>query len=521
MFRLLGLLGGLAAVTDLGTGAAPDESLGRAVVAARLARAVGCDAETTRHVVYTSLLEHIGCTAYSLELAKTLGDDIAATRKSIEADPSSTRDVLGSMIPAIAHAAGRSRVSVAVALLRHSGTIDRDGPVATCEIARAASRRLGLAEPVQRSLAHTTAHYGGGAGSPLRGDDLPLPIRITHVASCATLFLLQDGIHRGVAEVRRRAGAQLDPAIADVFLSRPHDLLDGIGDLDAYALLLDAEPDPARVVHDDQISAVACVFGDLVDLKSPWFHGHSSAVADLAAEAARQVGLPSGEVRRVRCAGHLHDIGRAAISSRIWNKPGSLSATERDQARLHPYHGERIVARVPELAETARLVGAHHERLDGSGYPRSAHGRDLSTASRVLAAADAYRRLVSPGPRHPASTPDEAQARMRAEVTAARLDGDAVRAVLAAAGHRSGVRTPAAAGLTARQAEVLRFVASGLTNKQIAQRLVISPRTVEHHVQDVYLRIGVSSRAGAAMFAMEHGLQSSPRAGHEPSEESG
>ncbi|WP_194411105.1 HD domain-containing phosphohydrolase [Microbacterium cremeum] len=519
MFRLLGLLGGLAAVTDLGTGAAPDESLGRAVVAARLARAAGCDEETTRHVLYTSLLEHIGCTAYSLELATTLGDDIVATRKSIEADPASTRDMLGSMIPAIAHAAGRSRMSVAVAMLRHSGALDRDGPVATCEIARMASRRLGLAEPVQHSLAHTTARYGGASSAG--GDDLPLPIRITHVASCAVLFALQDGIERAVAEVRRRASAQLDPGIADVFLSRPHDMLDGIGDLDAYPLLLDAEPDPARVVHDDQIAAVAGVFGDLVDLKSPWFHGHSAAVADLAAEAARRLGLPAGEAQRLRCAGHLHDIGRAAISSRIWNKVAPLSVTERDQVRLHPYHGERIVARVPELAVAARLVGTHHERLDGSGYPGAAHGSELSTAARVLAAADAYRRLVEAGPRRPASAPEDAAARLRADVTAARLDGDAVRAVLTAAGHRAAPRTPAAAGLTARQAEVLRLVATGLTNKQIAQRLVISPRTVEHHVQDVYVRIGVTSRAGAAMFAMEHGLQASPSPADATSGESG
>jgi DNA-binding NarL/FixJ family response regulator len=155
-------------------------------------------------------------------------------------------------------------------------------------------------------------------------------------------------------------------------------------------------------------------------------------------------------------------------------------------------------------------VGRHHERLDGSGYPRGSLAADLSMEARVLAAADAFRTTIEGRPHDPARPAAEAAARVRAEAEAGWLDGDAVTAVLATTGHHGEGRRVRPAGLSPRQVEVLRLVAAGLSNKEIAARLVISPRTAEHHVQDVYLRIGVATRAGAALFAMEHGLFGGP-----------
>ena len=262
--------------------------------------------------------------------------------------------------------------------------------------------------------------------------------------------------------------------------------------------MLDAEPDPVRFVDDDELEAVARTFGDLVDLKSPWLHGHSAGVADLAAAAVARLGL-ADDVRTVRVAGHLHDLGRVGVSSRIWDKPGPLSQTERDQARLHAYHSERILTRVPALAEVARLAGQHHERCDGSGYHRGRHRAPSSRMpSRVLAAADAFRTLVEGRPHRPALPPAQAADRLRAEVAGRRPRRG--RRGGGAAGRRPAQRGPRArpAGLTERQVEVLRLVARGLSNREIADRLVISRRTAEHHVQDVYLKIGVSTRAAAA-----------------------
>jgi HD-GYP domain-containing protein (c-di-GMP phosphodiesterase class II) len=345
-----------------------------------------------------------------------------------------------------------------------------------------------------------------GKGYPrAAGEEIPWATRVMHVASTAVMFCLHAGSDTAVAEVRRRSGSYLDPDLANVLVRNAQDLLGGIEDLDAYSCVLDAEPDPAYFVDDDQLEAVARTFGDLVDLKSPWLHGHSTGVAEVAAGAVADLCLHE-HVRPVRVAGYLHDIGRVGVSSRIWDKPGPLSQSERDQVHLHAYYSERILARIPSLAEVARLAGQHHERCDGSGYHRGVTGAQLTMPSRVLAAADAFRELVETRPHRPAVAVPDAADRLKAAAKAGRLDGDAVAAVLNAVGLRSGVRRDRPAQLTQRQVEVLRLIAAGMSNRDIAKRLVISSRTAEHHVQDVYLKIGVSTRAGAALFAMEHGL---------------
>ena len=149
----------------------------------------------------------------------------------------------------------------------------------------------------------------------------------------------------------------------------------------------------------------------------------------------------------------------------------------------------------------------HHERLDGSGYHRAAQAREIPVAVRILAAADAYQAMGQERPHRPALQPDAAADNLRADVDGGRLDRDAVTAVLDAGGHPiTRTREALPAGLSEREVEVLRLVARGLTNRQIGEQFTISPRTAEHHVQHIYTKLGVSSRAAAAVFAMEHDL---------------
>jgi HD-GYP domain-containing protein (c-di-GMP phosphodiesterase class II) len=506
---MLGLLGGLSLVTDLGTGAPLEESLKRCVVATRLARLVGCADDEVRDVIYTSLLQHLGCTAYAHEAALAWGDDVASTQLAFMTDFTSPIDVWRTWIPGLATSAGTSTARALATTLASGRHVEAAGPPATCEVARDASRRLGLPESVQAGLFHVLAMWNGKGHPAARGEAIPLSTRVMHVASTAVIFALHTGADAAVAQVRRRSGRYLDPDLAGAFLSRAPELLDGIEDVDAYQDVLDSEPDPVHLVDDDALDTVAGTFGDLADLKSPWLLGHSAGVADLAASAALGLRL-DGDVRTVRIAGHLHDLGRVAVSSRIWDKPGPLSQTERDQARLHPYHTERILSRVPGLAEVATIAGQHHERCDGSGYHRGLTVARLSMPSRVLAAADAYRCLAEGRAHHPALPATRAADRLSGAARAGRLDADAVAAVLDAAGVPSGTRRARPGDLTQRQVDVLRLVAIGLSNRQIAERLVISNRTAEHHVQDIYAKIGVSTRAGAALFAMERGLLDKP-----------
>jgi DNA-binding CsgD family transcriptional regulator len=197
------------------------------------------------------------------------------------------------------------------------------------------------------------------------------------------------------------------------------------------------------------------------------------------------------------------------VSNSIWDRPGPLSAGERERIRLYPYLTERMLHQSAALAPLGEIAVQVRERLDGSGYPRGLSGGAISRPARVLGAADAYASMREPRPHRPARSAEEAAAELRAEVRAGRLDGAAVDAVLDAAGHRRPRRREGLAGpaaLTAREAEVLVLLARGLSNKQIAERLVITPKTAGNHVEHIYAKIGASSRAAAALFAVRHGL---------------
>jgi HD-GYP domain-containing protein (c-di-GMP phosphodiesterase class II) len=225
----------------------------------------------------------------------------------------------------------------------------------------------------------------------------------------------------------------------------------------------------------------------------------------LAGEAATDLEMTPAEVTRVRRAGLIHDIGRVAIHPRIWQKNGSLNADEWEQVRLHAYHTERVFNRSTFLAPVAAVACRHHERMNGSGYHRGLNATSLEPASRLLAAADAFHAMTEPRDHRPPMPLAEAAAVLREESAAGRLDGEMVAAVLRAAGQQtSPVERPA--GLTEREVQVIRLLARGLQTKQVARALDISAKTADRHIQNVYRKIGVSSRAGATLYASEHGL---------------
>jgi HD-GYP domain-containing protein (c-di-GMP phosphodiesterase class II) len=268
--------------------------------------------------------------------------------------------------------------------------------------------------------------------------------------------------------------------------------------------VLAAEPDPWRRIPSHRLEGVAEAFGDMVDLKTPFTLGHSSGVSQLATAAAERLGMAN--IGAVRVAAFLHDLGRAGVSNGVWEKPGPLSAAEWEQVRLHPYQTERILARSAALAPLARIAGMHHERQDGSGYHHAASGAEVPPEARLIAVADAYQAMTQERPHRPAIGAEEAAGIVSTEAAQGRFDAECARAVLEAAGRSTRVRAAWPAGLSDREVEVLRLLTRGLSNRAIAGQLVISPRTAEHHVQHIYGKIRASTRAGAAMFAMEHGL---------------
>ena len=173
---------------------------------------------------------------------------------------------------------------------------------------------------------------------------------------------------------------------------------------------------------------------------------------------------------------------------------------------MQPYFTHRMLSQSPALAPLAAIVADLRERLDGSGYPRGISGASISRPARILAAVDVYQAMREPRPYRPAHPADDAARMLREQARAGRLDHEIVEAVLGAAGHETRQRRDGPAGLTAREIDVLRLLARGLSTKQIAERLFVSPKTAGNHIEHIYSKINATNRVAASLFAVEHGL---------------
>ncbi|MGN8027584.1 HD domain-containing phosphohydrolase [Microbacterium sp. 22242] len=504
------MLAAVSVAIDLGLGQPAEHMMRAALLADRLAARLGLDDEQRGTAFQTTLLMWIGCTADSQEYARWFGDDIAVRSASYLVDWSGL-PFLRFLVEHVAQ--GRPLVQRATTLA--ALMIDSRGSLGTllhshCLSAALLAERLGLPRTVQDAVSAAFERYDGrGLPRALSGDAIPIAMRIAQLADTAEVHDRLGGTEAAVRMARERRGGQFDPAIVDAFTADAAALLDIPHGSAAWAAALDSAPDRDDVLHGDALDAAVAAIGDFADLKCPFLVGHSRGVAAIVGAAARGVGVPADEVTVLRRAAHLHDVGRLGVSNLIWSKPGVLDDGDWERVRMHPYLGGRVLARIPGLAAEAALVRAHHEHLDGSGYPAGAAGVSLSRSDRLLSAAVAYRAAIEPRPYRAALDPGAATTRLRRRVATGHLDAEAVAAVEAAtteSPRRRAPRPALPAGLTPREAEILTLVAQGRSNREIASALTLSEKTVRNHVEHTYAKIGVANRVGASLFAIDHGF---------------
>ncbi|MEX2554421.1 MAG: HD domain-containing phosphohydrolase [Actinomycetota bacterium] len=507
-FRLSELLAALSLATDAGNGFPAEKTLRNTLLAAGIAAELQMDEPASADLYHASLLRFVGCTAFTYELARISGDEFAALQAFAPADETKPREAIHAVFAAGRGLGAVKRVRSVLENVAQGKAFGELVVRADCEASVRFARRFGMG-PGMISILNDLYERWDGKGGPrkLSGDEIAIGSRILSVAHQAEIHHRVHGREAAKEMSRHRSGGWFDPACVDAFLRCADGLFDRIERGSVWDEALNVEPGPPASIGPAGLDDIAEGFADFADLKSPSLLGHSRGVAVLAEEAGRKSGLPDEEVATLRRAALLHDLGRVAVSSTVWEKPGSLNDAEWEQVRLHAYHTERVLSRSPTMANVASLAGAHHERLNGSGYHRGAAASALSDAARILAAADVYHALTEQRPHRPAMSADQALAEIDREVTARRLDRDAAAAVCAAAGQALRNHPPSwPAGLTDREVEILRLLARGRSKKEIAKELTIAPGTVHTHVTHIYGKIGSSTRAGAALFAVEHDL---------------
>jgi HD-GYP domain-containing protein (c-di-GMP phosphodiesterase class II) len=506
--RAAEVVGALSLATDLGTGQPLEHALRSAVLAVRLGELAGASAGELADTYYVALLHASGCTSNGHEANQLFGDDIEHRAAFFLIDTTNPAEVLAFYRAYVG--TGRPpevRAELVELAIANAGTRGRESFAAMCEVAQRFARWLDLGAGVQAALEYVFARWDGRGVPDVGGDEIPLAMRLLHVGRDISLFLSAGGPDEARDVIERRAGAAYEPRLADLAVKNFGDLVGDLDDARMWEQAVESEPFPQLRIAGERVDAAFTAMAALTGLKSPWLREHSTGVAELAEAAAWRMGLPADVATLVRRAALAHDLGRVGVSNAIWEKPGPLGFGEWERVRLHPHYTERAFAQSPALAPIGMVAGSHHERLDGSGYHRGTRGADLDQPARIVAAADCYGAMREARPHRAALHASTAEAELMREADEGRLDPDAVDAVLGAAGHRVQSRpSELPAGLTERELEVLLVLVRGESNQGIAENLGISAKTVGHHVQHVYEKAGVRSRAAATVWAFEQGL---------------
>jgi HD-GYP domain-containing protein (c-di-GMP phosphodiesterase class II) len=507
--RLLELLGTFSLAADTGMGLPAEQGLRSAAVASRLGQSLGRPDTECSDALYLSLLRYVGCTSDSDVAAHVLSDEVRVRGELYGVDWGAMSDVVPRLARAVARGkrpleavASVARTTVRLPLLL--GTAQSH-----CEVGDQLAKRIGFGEAFRRMLFQTFERWDGrGWPRRLRGEAIELPMRLAQAGEEIEIGHRLGGVDAARARLRQRSGKTVDPRLAECFEQNASDVCAAIEVTSQWKATLANEPVPHRRVEGDQTDEILRAMADFADLRSRFTRSHSRGVAALSAEAAARMRLSPQEATLVERAALVHDLGRVAVGSSVWDKAAPLTDPEQERVRLHSYAGERILSRAPSLAEIASVATLAHERLSGGGYHRALKAPSLPVLARILAAADVYHALIEERAHRRAHSPDQAASVLSSLSDRGSLCADAVRSVLDAAGFERARRPGAAGDLTEREVEVLRLVARGLTNKEIASALSISVKTAGNHVQNIFTKLGITTRAAAAMAAMQRGLLS-------------
>lgn len=500
------VLGAMSTATDLAAGNPSGSALTATVLAVRLGRGLGLHEEALKALYYACITRFIGCTATSEDTAAmTLGDELTpyfAFSLADLADPASVRKELEAR--AVPDAPQEARKALFDGLIAMGPEVLRLGSE-HCAQAVSLTRRLPVPAAVPKILERLESRWDDLHPVHPAGPELLPETRIIEFAVVAELHRRVGGLRSMVEVARSRSGGQFDPWVVDGFLKDPVGLTAGFDRETEWNTYINAEPGKAFWIDGSDLRKVAKAFADFTDNKSRWFIGHSRQVAALVYRAACAHRSDEAWCDAAFNAGLLHDIGKCAIANGIWDKTTPLTPIEEMQARQHTAYTEYVLSLAPVLATTANIACSAHERADGSGYHR--RSRLEKPRAALLAVANMFEELTSHTPLRAALPSGEAAEILLAEAHAGRLPRDAVRLVLAQTGQQSSAGARGYPdGMTPREAEVLKHLARGKTNKEIARDLDVSPKTIDNHLQNLFRKIGANTRSAAAMYAFEQGI---------------
>jgi HD-GYP domain-containing protein (c-di-GMP phosphodiesterase class II) len=428
------IAGAFSYALDLTEGQPAGHAIRCCYMAGRVAERMGVGGEQLAQIHYTALLKDLGCSSNAARIAELYLADDRTFKHRWKTVPVGLPSTLRFVFSETGRTASWGRRIGAIAnILRNGDAIAQDMIVARCTRGAEIARTLRRDEVTATGIYHLDEHWNGsGRPDGLSGEAIPLGSRLALLAQIADVFHQAAGRTAAREEVTRRSGSWLDPQAARAFASLARD--EGFW-RDVESPLIDAlvaarAPAEETAVDDDYLDAITNAFGQVIDAKSPYTAGHSGRVAHYAQGVAERMDVPTPRVRELRRAAALHDIGKLGVSSAVLEKPGKLDEAEWVEMRAHAAHTNRILGRIGALMDMADLAAAHHEKLDGTGYPLGLKDHQIRRETRIITACDFFDALTADRPYRAAMPADKALAIMAAEVGTA-VDPDCFAALKA------------------------------------------------------------------------------------------
>lgn len=421
------IISALSFALDLTEGAMPGHALRSCVLGMRLGEALFLPAARMSNLYYGLLLKDVGCNNNFDHLSEILGDSKLSSRiagKGEESKESSERGL--SMFTLMWNTGHKSPLRRAANLL-HLGFAQRrkseDIISLRCDRGARILRKLGLGDDVAESVRGVDEKWDG-SGYPARRTrhHIPLESRIISIAQFLDVYAFEHGREAAIRVLCERSERWFDPKIVRlaVQLHRQGTLWryasHATPEIETRAAVLDLSPNGVDQLKSGDIDLICEAFSDVVDAKSSFTFRHSLGVTQVAIQMARVLGLNKERTRLVHRAALLHDLGKLRVPNSILDKKQALTPEEWAVVREHPTLTREILSRIGPFAELAHIAGAHHEKLDGSGYPNRLKADDLPIEARLITIADMYGAMTEDRPYRPGLTPEQALYNISREV---------------------------------------------------------------------------------------------------------
>lgn len=443
--RLAQLIGSLSYALDLTEGQPKGHCSRCCLIGMSLGRALGLGEKELSDLYYTLLLKDLGCSSNAARICELYMTDDLAFKRDFKAVDGSLPQMVKFALDHTALGVGLlERFKVMLTSLKNKELAEQELITTRCQRGAAIARRLRFGERVAAGIHSLDEHFdGNGRPERLAGEAIPLFSRIALLSQVVDVFHTTGGVQAALSEVSLRRGTWFDPMLVDALVALGPDspLWDRLKSPELAWLVASEEPEASLVlVDEDYLDEIAEAFGQVVDSKSPYTAGHSGRVALYTDLIAAELGIPEGRRRWLRRGALLHDVGKLGVSNSILDKPGKLDEEEWDAVRKHAVFTEEILIRIPQFSELARVAAAHHERLDGQGYPRGVSEEAIVLETRIITTADIFDAITAARPYRGAIEVPKALS-MMAESVGTALDARCFEALRAVAELAESERT--------------------------------------------------------------------------------